>query len=259
MGSDATDERFGEPDGVVPLLAPEGAEAGERGVAVRREFMLIGNRRRAHLRLESSSVSRCHAALIRGGNMFYVRDLGSRTGVLVNGSAVRESNLSDGDFLQVGEFLFRVENPLIPGPAAERAGTMPAFLQGSAATFRIEGRGLLIGRRPTCDVTLDEPAVSAKHALVFELNGVHRVRDLYSRTGTWVNSVQVKMCQLRPGDVVRIGHSEFRYVSVQPPAPAPPLPATLVEAIRLEDDEEADPRADSGANQPIAAPASGLA
>jgi len=257
MGSDAIDERLGEADGAVPSIVPDGAQAGEPGVAVRREFMLIGNRRRAHLRLESSSVSRCHAALIRGGNTLYVRDLGSRTGVLVNGSAMRESDLSDGDFLQVGEFLFRVENPSIASPAAERAGTMPAFLQGSAATFRIEGRGLLIGRRPTCDVTLDEPAVSAKHALVFELNGVHRVRDLYSRTGTWVNNVQVKMCQLRPGDVVRIGHSEFRYVSVQPPAPAPPLPALPVEAIRLEDDEETDARADSPTNEPEVATARG--
>lgn len=228
----------------MPLLVPEGSEAGEQPIAIEREFTLIGNRRRAHLRLGSSAVSRCHAALMYTQGTLYVRDLASRTGVLVNGAPVRELELTDGDFLQIGESLFRIEHPMrdVPTPRPMRAPL--ASLLGRQSPVRIEGRGILMGRHSACDVKIDDADVSSRHALIFELNGVHHVRDLYTRTGTWVNKVQVKICQLLAGDIVRIGHSEFRY------GPCPPAPMRS-------DDQDGGDKADLKLDEPFMAAAGG--
>lgn len=253
MERDGTSEPTGAAEGSAPLLVPEGAEAGEPPIAIAREFMLIGNRRRAHLRLGSSDVSRCHAALTYSQSTLYVRDLASRTGVLVNGARVRESELVDGDFLQVGESLFRIEHPASERRAAKQMRAAPASLQRHETIVRIEGRGILIGRHRACDVTMDDTDVSSRHALVFELNGVHHVRDLYTRTGTWVNKVQVKMCQLLVGDVVRIGKSEFRYGPCPPGGVSGAL-ASPVDLVRLDDEDDGTP-SDRTRNEPIMAAA----
>ena len=253
MGRDETSEPNGAAEGGVPLLVPEGAEAGEPPIAIAREFMLIGNRRRAHLRLGSTDVSRCHAALMFSQSTLYIRDLASRTGVLVNGARVRETELVDGDFLQIGEALFRIEYPASERRATKQMRAAPASLQGHEATVRIEGRGILIGRHSACDVRIDDSDVSSRHAVVFELNGVHHVRDLYTRTGTWVNKVQVKMCQLLAGDVVRIGKSEFRYGPC-PPAAASGPSASPIDLVRLDDEDGGTP-SDQKRNEPIMAAA----
>ena len=55
-----------------------------------------------------TSVSRCHARVVRGEDGRYrVSDLGSTNGTFVNNASRRESLLTDGDYLRVGNCIYR--------------------------------------------------------------------------------------------------------------------------------------------------------
>src|SRR3954451_10338167 len=99
----------------VPSLVPQGAHDGKRPMTLNRLFTLIGSAPSARLYLPSKAVSRCHAVIINADTGFYVRDLASRTEVIVNGRPVREADLHDGDVLQVGPFTFRFTDPTSAG------------------------------------------------------------------------------------------------------------------------------------------------
>ena len=64
---------------------------------------------------------------------------------------------------------------------------------------------LLVGRHPACDVVLDAPTVSRRHARLRFRDGNWILQDLDSTNGTSVNRARVARCQLRPGDRLTVG------------------------------------------------------
>lgn len=69
---------------------------------------LIGrNRKKCHLILGHPSISQVHCALFWSENKLCICDLGSQTGVHVNGKRVKSQNLNFGDQIQIGNFQFR--------------------------------------------------------------------------------------------------------------------------------------------------------
>jgi len=67
----------------------------------------IGRTPGCELQIDSQSVSRNHAMLLKGTRELIVEDLNSTNGVLVNGRKVSRQVLSDGDVLTIGETQFR--------------------------------------------------------------------------------------------------------------------------------------------------------
>jgi FHA domain len=81
-------------------------------------------------------------------------------------------------------------------------------------------RGItFIGRSEECEVTIEDPLVSRRHArIVFEGDDVS-LEDLGSRNGVRVNGRQIKGAhKLVDGDRVRIGTQDFVFCLVQPRA-----------------------------------------
>lgn len=70
--------------------------------------LLIGRSRGCDLSWRHPSLSRRHAVLDRRGERLFVRDLGSRTGVLVNGRRVQAAELEDGDAVRLGALVLSV-------------------------------------------------------------------------------------------------------------------------------------------------------
>ncbi len=175
--------------------------------------MLIGSRNRAHFHLVSTSVSKMHAALIVTDAGVYIRDLASRTHVIVNGKPVTEAMLASGDEVAIGTFIFRFVNKA-PQKSRVAASVPPAMLEmaNESVMVPMESRTVLIGRKPLCDVHLIEASVSTTHALIYEQNGAHFIRDLASRTGTFVNGQPIHAQQLQFGDAIRVGESDMRFV-----------------------------------------------
>ncbi len=114
----------------------------------------IGRASDNDVRLHDWFVSKKHAVIIRQGANFFVKDLGSWRGTMVNGKNVRDAELKDGDEVQLGTTVltFRLEGeaavPQVTGRVpheigyeeldaekyAERAGsTGPAFRGASVA------------------------------------------------------------------------------------------------------------------------------
>jgi pSer/pThr/pTyr-binding forkhead associated (FHA) protein len=83
----------------------------------------------------------------------------------------------------------------------------------------------LIGRTPECQLSLDDPLVSRRHAILeIQSDGVF-VQDLGSRNGVFVNGeraeVRTRLCE---GDTIRIGTQDLVLSGVGdvPSAPKPP-------------------------------------
>ena len=69
-----------------------------------------------------------------------------------------------------------------------------------------------IGRGIASDVTIDESAVSRRHALIVRRDDGHVVLDDRSRNGTYLNGTRVTEALLRDGDVITVGPVPMRYV-----------------------------------------------
>jgi pSer/pThr/pTyr-binding forkhead associated (FHA) protein len=80
---------------------------------------------------------------------------------------------------------------------------------------------LIIGRQPSCDISLKFANVSSRHCEFRLLNGYWYVRDLGSRNGIKVNGIRCDAHWLMPGDVISV--SKHRYeVNYSPNGAAPP-------------------------------------
>lgn len=70
---------------------------------------------------------------------------------------------------------------------------------------------ILIGRLPTCDVPVEDPRVSRRHAEIRPEPEGYAIVDLGSLNGTTVNGVPVKEHLLADGDVIGIGTLVLRF------------------------------------------------
>lgn len=66
----------------------------------------IGRIDTADLQIDSTRVSREHAVIIKEGDEYRVRDLGSTNGTFVNGQRIQECTLNDGDVLIIADSEF---------------------------------------------------------------------------------------------------------------------------------------------------------
>lgn len=75
---------------------------------------------------------------------------------------------------------------------------------------------LVIGRGVECQVSLDDPLVSRRHATLVVTEGGVLVRDLSSRNGVLVNGARIQHeRRLEDGDVITIGSQQLALVRVR--------------------------------------------
>src|SRR5258706_8633452 len=70
-----------------------------------RDEVTIGRNDQNMVRLEEKNVSRKHGRLLREEGHFYIEDLGSFTGIRVNGEKIKGKLLvHEGDLIQISEY-----------------------------------------------------------------------------------------------------------------------------------------------------------
>ncbi|HXI68761.1 MAG TPA: FHA domain-containing protein [Verrucomicrobiae bacterium] len=105
---------------------------------VREDAITLGRMKGNSIALNDSSVSLSHAKITRVGNDFFLKDLNSTNGTMLNGQSITEARVRDGDQLKFGEVIayFRLE-PLSPpaaAPVTAEPAPLPKFIAQSVPT-----------------------------------------------------------------------------------------------------------------------------
>jgi transcriptional regulator with GAF, ATPase, and Fis domain len=93
-----------------------------------------------------------------------------------------------------------------------RLMAMSGPLEGTV--WAITDDPLSVGRDAANQVMIGDSAVSRKHCIISQVSqGVYEISDLESHNGTLVNGIQVVRAPIQPGDKIRVGTSEFVFLT----------------------------------------------
>jgi len=86
------------------------------------------------------------------------------------------------------------------------------------ATLRVAGTShelaeerVVLGRSRECDITIDDPNVSRRHAEIRRENGAYWIVDLKSTNGIEVNGERVQRARLTHADTILMGKTELTF------------------------------------------------
>ncbi|MBA2284845.1 MAG: FHA domain-containing protein [Ktedonobacteraceae bacterium] len=208
----------------------------KRRVDIWNESTTIGRSRDCDIFLEDIAVHRKQASIVKTPTGYVLRDDHGSGDSFVNGRAIQEVMLHDGDKLLFGNtpLTFCAHEGTRPFQLASSRGRETHLkkaldpntstiakielgnLRGSIRTFDLLSE-MTIGRSRDCSIFLEDLAVSRLHATIRQLPaGDYELEDHQSATGTYVNGHPVMRCQLREGDVVQIGGSRLTFKVLHP-------------------------------------------
>jgi hypothetical protein len=102
--------------------------------------------------------------------------------------------------------IYRPEPPAAPPPPVPET---PAVLSVNGTAHDLAKERMVIGRAKDCDIQLEDPNASRKHAEVRREGAAYWIIDLDSTNGVAVNGRRVKRSQLAEGDRITIGSTDL--------------------------------------------------
>ncbi|MHC5033594.1 MAG: FHA domain-containing protein [Planctomycetota bacterium] len=136
----------GEQQDPVFLLEVVGQELSGSQFEVAADGLLVGRSPSCDVVFQSPAVSRRHAYFYPNEEFCWVKDLGSKNGMLVNGRRAKETRLTDGDEVDIGpsQFILRTE-----GVVERRGGRLgladePDFRGPGSEVLAVPGRFLAV-------------------------------------------------------------------------------------------------------------------
>jgi hypothetical protein len=87
----------------------------------------------------------------------------------------------------------------------------PPVLAVGGERHEVSTEKIVIGRSRECDVTVDDPNVSRRHAELRQENGAFWIVDLGSTNGVEVNGERVERARLELDDTIVLGTTELRF------------------------------------------------
>jgi Protein of unknown function (DUF3662)/FHA domain len=90
------------------------------------------------------------------------------------------------------------------------ARTPSAVLIGGTR-HELNDRAVVIGRSRDCDISVDDPNVSRRHAEIRHEDGAYWIADLGSTNGVLVNGKRVERAKLEPDDEILLGTTVVRF------------------------------------------------
>jgi Protein of unknown function (DUF3662)/FHA domain len=83
-----------------------------------------------------------------------------------------------------------------------------ALLNVGGKRHQIPADGAVLGRSRDCEITIEDPNISRRHAEIRLDNGTWSIADLGSTNGVEVNGERVSEARLEPGDRILLGRTE---------------------------------------------------
>mgnify|MGYP001078840156 CR=1 FL=1 len=176
--------------------------------ALTKPVVEIGRTPENDIVLPSSQVSSHHARLQQSGDTWIIQDLGSTNGLTYNGRRVQQQMLRDGDVVYVSQDLALQMRACLGFVPASAAAALPS---GTRAITMDMLDTITVGRAKDNTIVLDHPQVSRHHALIERLGTRHRIKDLKSANGIFVNDKRIEReAWLQEGDEIHIGSVKLR-------------------------------------------------
>jgi diguanylate cyclase (GGDEF)-like protein len=99
------------------------------------------------------------------------------------------------------------------GDSAQRQPSLVLYSgEHSGSRFPMVGGRLVLGRSPECDICLESPGISRRHAELHEEGESTVLHDLGSANGTHLNDLRVaEPVVLKDGDLIRLGNVVLRF------------------------------------------------
>src|SRR5205814_7547220 len=92
-------------------------------------------------------------------------------------------------------------------------------IKGSCPGQLVElvGERMVMGRHPSCQIVLDNAAVSRNHAQILENHGTYYLEDLRSRNGTLLNGKKIQgRTEMNDRDEIRVCEVVLRFYQGMP-------------------------------------------
>jgi pSer/pThr/pTyr-binding forkhead associated (FHA) protein len=185
-------------------------EGGQRGKAVRLTFekAWFGRQTTCDFVLQGDDISRVHFCIEHRGQDYVLIDNKSTNGTYVNRVRATVVALRSGDEIVAGSNHMLVRETAAPSRSTFRF--VAEFKGADGGSQVVEQETVLLGRKSTCNIQLNDPAVAAVHAqLDHQPDGVW-ITDESSGSGVYVNGQRAVYQQLRNRDVVIIRPFEIK-------------------------------------------------
>ena len=104
---------------------------------------------------------------------------------------------------------------------------------GQVHIYTVAQEQLTIGRSSTCDIVLDDPGASRRHARLQRVQTGFTIEDLGSTNGTWLKGDSVTHAPLQIGEAIRIANSTLRLQQATAQPVAEPNPQTIDELTTI--------------------------
>lgn len=185
--------------------------------------------------IDDPTVSRSHAKITCKGNEFFVQDLNSSAGTMVDGRQVQNSTVMSGATLQFGNTSIGLgsnrpepsvsmnsNNSVVKETTVINKADATAWLVGvnntsAGKSFSLKEGNNTIGRDDTNNLVINDPYVSRDHAVIRVYQGKSYVFDLGSVGGTKINNHPVSGAVMSENCRVKVGNTELSLISVDNP------------------------------------------
>jgi FHA domain-containing protein len=88
-----------------------------------------------------------------------------------------------------------------------------AVLSWDGHSLRVDKRRVVLGRSRDCDIQIEDPNVSRRHAELRQEGSAYWIVDLDSTNGLEVNGRRVKRAKLEPGDTFTVGSTDVTFAT----------------------------------------------
>jgi pSer/pThr/pTyr-binding forkhead associated (FHA) protein len=193
-----------------PKLLLSTASQHLRQIVIDKSRLTIGRRPYNDIMLDDLTVSGEHAVLLTRAGASVIEDLRSRNGTLVNGEAIIQRALLDGDRIEIGIYRLQyVIEPLIPEGDRPPEWACVEALSGDAP-----GKLIVIDR---AIVSLSN--ASGQVAVIARRRNGFFITHLEGATFPLVNGESTGLVSrlLKPGDLIELAGTIFRF-SFEPPS-----------------------------------------
>ena len=172
--------------------------------------------------IDNPFVSSRHLNLRAVGDRLELTDIGSTNGTYLNNQQLTVGKpylITKNQIVFIGNANVSLEvldekgadvSGPIAGPGQQGSSTAAAAggKTGLRALLSTKSE-IIIGRNSDCDIVINDPAVSRRHAKVYTKGGQIYVDDLHSANGVYVNKSKVNTSVLKDSDILYIGIHPF--------------------------------------------------